>query len=73
VFKVKRDEHGAVVRHKVRLIIKGYTQHQGIDYEEVFTPVARMEAIWLLLALAAREAWQIHHMNVKMMFLNGDL
>jgi hypothetical protein len=45
VFKVKRDEHGAVVHHKVRLIIKGHTQRQGIDYEEVFTPVARMEAV----------------------------
>jgi hypothetical protein len=53
VFKVKKDEHGAVVRHKARLVVKGYAQCQGIDYDEVFAPVARLEAVRLLLALAA--------------------
>jgi hypothetical protein len=51
VFKVKRDERGVVVRHKARLIVKGYAQRQGVNYDEVFTPVARMEAVRLLLAL----------------------
>jgi hypothetical protein len=68
VFNFKRDEHGAVVRHKARLVVKGYAQRQGVDYEEVFTPVVR-----LLLALAAREGWQVHHMDAKTTFLNGDL
>ncbi|WVZ61915.1 hypothetical protein U9M48_011722 [Paspalum notatum var. saurae] len=73
VFKVKKDEHGAVVRHKARLVVKGYAQRQGIDYDEVFAPVARMEAVRLLLALAAQEGWQVHHMDLKTAFLNGDL
>jgi hypothetical protein len=53
VFKGKKDECGKVVWHKARLVIKGYAQHQGIDYDEVFTPVAWMEATRLLLALMA--------------------
>jgi hypothetical protein len=73
VFKAKKDEQGAVVRHKARLVIKGYAQRQGIDFKEVFTPVACMEAVRLLLALAAYEGWQVHHMDVKTAFLNGDL
>jgi hypothetical protein len=73
VFKVKRHEHGAVVRHKVRLIIKGYAQRHGIDYNEVFAPVACMEVVRLLIALAAHEGWEVHHMDVKSVFLNGDL
>jgi hypothetical protein len=73
VFKVKRDEHGAVVRHKARLVVKGYAQRHGIDYDEVFALVARMEAVRLLLALAAHEGWEVHHMDVKTAFLNGDL
>jgi hypothetical protein len=72
-FKVKKDEHSTVVRHKARLVVKGYAQHQGIDYEEVFASVARMEAVRLLLALATREGWQVHHMDIKTTFLNGDL
>jgi hypothetical protein len=51
----------------------GYAQQLGIDYEEVFAPVARSEAIMFLLALAAEEGWQVHHMDVKTTFLNGDL
>jgi hypothetical protein len=53
VFKVKKDEHGNVMRHKARLVVKGSAQRQGHDYEEVFAPVARLEAIRLLLVLAA--------------------
>jgi hypothetical protein len=73
VFKVKKDKHGAVVRHKARLVVKGYAQQHGIDYDEVFAPVVRMEVVRLLLALAAQEGWQVHHMDVKTTFLNGDL
>jgi hypothetical protein len=73
VFKVKKDEKGAVVRHKARLVVKGYAQRQGIDFDEVFAPVARMEAVRLLLALAAQEGWEVHHMDVKSAFLNGEL
>jgi hypothetical protein len=73
VFKLKRDDHVAVVRHKAWLVVKGYAQRHGINYDEVFAPVARMEAVRLLLALAAHEGWEIHHMDVKTAFLNGDL
>jgi hypothetical protein len=73
MFKVKKDEQGAVVRHKARLVVKGFSQHQGIYYEEVFDPVARLEAVRLLLALAADQQWEVHHMDVKYAFLNGDL
>ena len=62
-----------MVRHKVWLVVKGYAQRHGIDYDEVFAPVARMEAVRLLLTLAAHEGWEVHHMDVKTAFLNGDL
>ena len=55
VFKVKRDETGTIVKHKARLVAKGYVQQEGINFDEVFTPVARMESIRMLLAMAAQE------------------
>jgi hypothetical protein len=73
VFKVKRDPTGNIVKHKTRLVAKGYAQIQGIDYDEVFVPVARLETVRLLLALAAHGEWEVHHMDVKSSFLNGDL
>ena len=53
VYKVKWDEHDAVVKHKARLVARGFVQREGIDFEEFFAPVARMESVRLLLALAA--------------------
>jgi hypothetical protein len=73
VYKVKKDERGAVVKHKARLVARGFVQREGIDFEEVFAPVARMESVRLLLALAAAKDWQVHHLDVKSAFLNGDL
>jgi hypothetical protein len=73
VFKVKRDEHGVIVKHKARLVAKGYVQRPGIDFTEVFAPVARLESVRVLLAVAAHEGWEVHHMDVKSAFLNGDL
>jgi hypothetical protein len=73
VFKIKKDEHGNVTKHKARLIAKGYVQHHGVDYEEVFAPVARMESVRVLLAVAAHRSWSVHHMDVKSAFLNGEL
>lgn len=73
VFKVKRDELGAIVRHKACLVAKGYVQRQGIDFEEVFAPVARIKSVRLLLAVAAGEGWEVHHMDIKTAFLNGEL
>ena len=70
---MKRDEQGAVSKHKARLVVKGYAQQHGIDYDEVFAPVARLDSVRLLIALAAHEGWEVHHMDVKSAFLNGDL
>ena len=73
VYKVKRDKHGAIVKHKARLVARGFVQREGINFEEVFAPVARMESVRLLLALAATKDWRIHHLNVKSAFVNGEL
>ena len=73
VYKVKRDELGAIVKHKARLVARGFVQREGIDFEEVFAPVARMESVRLLLALAAAKDWRVHHLDVKSAFLNGEL
>ena len=73
VFKVKRDEHSAIVKHKARLVAKGYVQRPGIDFTEVFAPVARLGSVRVLLAVAAHEGWEVHHMDVKSTFLNGEL
>nr|GEZ13469.1 ribonuclease H-like domain, reverse transcriptase, RNA-dependent DNA polymerase [Tanacetum cinerariifolium] len=73
VFKSKKDANGDIIKHKARLIAKGYIQQHGIDFEEVFAPVARMETIRLLLAIAATNKWEVHHLDVKSAFLHGDL
>jgi hypothetical protein len=72
VFKLKRDEVGAIIKHKVRLVARGFLQREGIDFDDAFAPVARMESM-RLLALAAQEGWRVHHMDVKSTFLNHDL
>jgi hypothetical protein len=73
VFKLKRDEVGAIIKHKARLVARGFLQREGIDFDDAFTPVARMESVRLLLALAVQECWRVHHIDVKSVFLNGDL
>jgi hypothetical protein len=73
VYKLKRNEAGEIIKHKARLVARGFVQQEGIDFDEVFAPVARMESVRPLLVLAAQEGWQVHHMDVKSAFLNGDL
>lgn len=73
VFKIKRDASGAIIKYKARLVAKGYVQQFGVDYGEVFAPVARMETVRMLIALAAQSGWEKHHMDVKSAFLNGEL
>ncbi|GJX99973.1 ribonuclease H-like domain, reverse transcriptase, RNA-dependent DNA polymerase [Tanacetum coccineum] len=71
--KTKRDAEGKIIKYKARLVAKGYVQEQGIDFDEVFAPVARIETVRLILALAAYHGWQVHHLDVKSAFLHGDL
>ncbi|CAO2193121.1 unnamed protein product [Urochloa humidicola] len=73
VYKLKKDEAGAVIKYKARLVARGFVQQEGVDFDDAFAPVARMESVRLLLALAAQEGWRVHHMDVKSAFLNGDL
>ena len=62
-----------VVRNKARLVAQGYSQQEGIDYEETFAPVARLEAIRIFLAFAASKGFKLYQMDVKSAFLNGFL
>lgn len=55
------------------LVVKGYVQKKGIDFEEVFAPVARLDIVRMILALAANRGWEVHHLDVKTTFLNGEL
>ncbi|KAG7583121.1 GAG-pre-integrase domain [Arabidopsis suecica] len=73
VFKLKRNSDGSINKHKARLVAKGYVQQYGVDFEEVFAPVARIETIRLLIDLAASHGWEIHHLDVKTAFLHGEL
>ncbi|GJT65941.1 retrovirus-related pol polyprotein from transposon TNT 1-94 [Tanacetum coccineum] len=71
--KLKLDEYGDVLKNKARLVAKGYRQEEGIDFEESFAPVARIEAIRIFIANAATKNMIIYQMDVKTAFLNGDL
>ncbi|KAI3668197.1 hypothetical protein L6452_43274 [Arctium lappa] len=73
VFRNKLDEHGTVTRNKARLVAQGYRQEEGIDYDETFAPVARLEAIRLFLAYAVYKDFIVYQMDVKSAFLNGKL
>ncbi|GJU32573.1 retrovirus-related pol polyprotein from transposon TNT 1-94 [Tanacetum coccineum] len=73
VFKNKKDERGIVIRNKARLVAQGYIQEEGIDYDEVFAPVARIEAIRLFLAYASYKDFVVYQMDVKSAFLYGKI
>ncbi|GJR53753.1 putative ribonuclease H-like domain-containing protein, partial [Tanacetum coccineum] len=73
VYRNKKDERGIVVRNKARLVAQGYKQEEGIDYDEVFAPVARIEAIRLFLAYASFMNFVVYQMDVKSAFLYGTI
>jgi hypothetical protein len=73
VFHNKQDEQGVVTRNKARLVAKGYAQVVGLDFEETFAPVARLESIQILLAYAAHHSFRLFQMDVKSIFLNGPI
>ena len=70
IFRNKMDEHSNIVRNKARLVAQGYNQEEGIDYEETYAPVARLEAIRMLLAFACFKNFKLFQMDVKSAFLN---
>nr|GEZ49237.1 copia protein [Tanacetum cinerariifolium] len=73
IYKVKLDEYGDVLKNKAWLVAKGYRQEEGIDFEESFAPVARIEAIRIFIANATSKNMTIYQMDVKIVFLNGEL
>ncbi|GJZ95586.1 integrase, catalytic region, zinc finger, CCHC-type containing protein, partial [Tanacetum coccineum] len=73
IYKVKLDEYGDVLKNKARLVAKGYRQEEGIDFEESFAPVTRIEAIRIFIANAVSKNMTIYQMDVKTTFLNGEL
>jgi len=73
IFKNKLNENGEVIRNKAILVCKGYAQQEGIDFEETFASVARLEAIRMFLALSSFRKFKVYQMDVKLAFLDGDL
>nr|GFB09531.1 retrovirus-related Pol polyprotein from transposon TNT 1-94 [Tanacetum cinerariifolium] len=73
LFKNKHDEEQTVIQNKSRLVVRGYRQEKGIDFEESFASVARMEAIRIFLAYAAHKSFSVFQMDVKTAFLHGSL
>ncbi|KAJ9544583.1 hypothetical protein OSB04_024290 [Centaurea solstitialis] len=73
IFRNKKNENDLIIRNKARLVAKGYRQQEGIDYDETFAPVARIEAIRIFLAYAAHKNMKVFQMDVKCAFLNGEL
>nr|GEX19572.1 Gag-Pol polyprotein [Tanacetum cinerariifolium] len=73
LWKNKKDEDQTVIRNKARLVAKGYAQEEGIDFEESFAPVARLEAVWIFIPYATHKSFPIFQMDVKTAFLNGLL
>jgi hypothetical protein len=73
IFQKNMAENGEISKYKSRLVAKGYSQVHGIDYTETFAPVAKMDSIRLVLAIAASRHWEVHHMDVKSDFIHGDM
>lgn len=73
IFKVKKDPNGKIIKHKARLVARGFVQKHGTDYDKDFTPVARIETIHMILSLAGKNGWYVHHLDVKSDFLNRTL
>ena len=73
VLRKKINEQGEVVRNKTRLVCKGYSQQEGIDYEETYAPIARMEAVRMFLTYATNKNFKVYQMDVKSPFLNVEL
>ena len=73
VYKTKRDSLGNIERYKARLVVKGFTQKEGIDYKEIFSPISKKDYLHIILALVAHFNLELQQIDVATIFLNGDL
>ena len=73
IYRVKYHSEGRVQRRKARLVAKGYSQQSGIDFHETFAPVARLDTIRTIIAVAAKKGWLLYPLDIKFAFLNGKL
>ena len=71
IYKIKRDNSREIIRYNARLVAKGFSQVRGVDFDEVFSSVARAKSIRIIIAMAAQFKWKLHHLDVKSAFLNG--
>jgi hypothetical protein len=71
IFKIKHVVDGSIEKYKARFVAHGFSQKEGIDYEDTFDHVARYTSIRTIIALAAKMKWKLHQMEVKIVFLNG--
>jgi hypothetical protein len=73
MFCNKQDEHGVVTKNKARLVVKGYSQVEDLDFDETFAPVASLESIHILLAYVTHRDFKLYQMDVNSVFLNGPI
>jgi hypothetical protein len=73
IYKTKYDSKGKIERFKARLVAKGFTQREGIDYTETFSPISKKDSFRIVMTLIAHYDLELHQMDVKIVFLNGDL
>jgi hypothetical protein len=73
LYKIKHVAYGSIEKHKSRFVARGFSQKEGIDYEETFSPVAIYTSIRMIIAFAAKMKWMLHQMDVKTTFLNGAI
>jgi hypothetical protein len=73
IYKIKHPANGSVEKFKARIVARGFTQKEGIDYEESFAPISKYTSIRTIIALALVLGWKLHQMDVKTTFLNGNI
>ena len=73
IYKIKQDAKGEIIKYKERLVVKGYVQEHRVNFDEIFVPVTRIDTVHLLLALASKNGWEVHYLDVKTAFLNREI